>query len=95
MVSSERYFRRFINFRDSFEVQNSNRIESRTETATRSLLEGRDVVAVLAGFEKSLIFQMFACVKKLVKEEQEFSLVVSLLKSLMADQIDEANTVKL
>jgi ATP-dependent DNA helicase RecQ len=65
------------------------------KTAIKSLLEGRDVVAVLpTGFGKSLIFQMFACVKKF-GEEQGCVLVVCPLKSIIADQIDEANALKL
>ena len=49
-------------------------------------------VVLRTGFAKSLISQMFACVKRLKGERG--GVLVCPLKSLIADQIDKANAVK-
>ena len=61
----------------------------------KSLLDGKDVFGVLpTGFGKSLIYQLFIAIKKDLHKDAVVKpsiLVVSPLKSIVQDQIQELN----
>ena len=62
--------------------------------AVHSLLGGDDVLAVLpTGYGKSLIFQLFVVTVSLERKEQQTVLVVCPLKSIIDDQIAEAQSL--
>ena len=84
---TERYFRRLFNFWGFLGGSKPKWNWKPNRKAIKSMSERRNVV-LPTGFGKSLIFQMFACVKKF-KEEQGCVLVVSPLKSIIIDQIEE------
>ena len=80
-------------------VRSSKRIDLKKEQdlAIRSLLKEKDVLAVLpTGFGKSLLFQVFAVVKSLDSASSNGCvLVICPLKSIIADQIEEASSLGL
>ena len=60
------------------------------ESAVRALLADRDVLAVLpTGYGKSLIYQMFVRVKNYELNSNAAILVISPLKSIIKDQLQE------
>ena len=60
------------------------------ESAVRALLADRDVLAVLpTGYGKSLIYQMFVCAKNYELNGNVAILVISPLKSIIEDQLQE------
>ena len=62
--------------------------------AVHSLLKGEDVLAVLpTGYGKSLIFQLFVVAATIERNEQQTVLVVCPLKSIIDDQIAEAQSM--
>ena len=62
--------------------------------AVESLLERDDVLAVFpTGYGKSLIFQVFVVAASIKREEQQTVLVFCPLKSIIEDQIAEAETM--
>ena len=70
-------------------------LKTEQELAVKSLLEERDVLAVLpTGFGKSLVFQVFVKVKS-IEPSSGLILVVCPLKGLIQDQIEEASSLGL
>ena len=64
--------------------------------AISSLVHGSDLLAVLpTGFGKSLIFQLFICVKQLLSSKAVCVIVVCPLKSIVQDQLTEASLMGL
>ena len=70
--------------------------ESGKRNAIFSLLKRDDLLAVLPpGYGKSLFFQLFAVAALLEMEEQQTVLVVCPLKSIIKDQITEAQRMEI
>ena len=70
-------------------------LKNEQKLAVESLLERKDVLAVLpTGFGKSLIFRVFVEVKELILERNVIVLVVVPLLSIEEDQISEAQSVR-
>ena len=60
------------------------------ETAVRSLLHGKDVMAILpTGFGKIMILTVFALAKEELSASRTCVMVISPLKSIINDQISE------
>ena len=60
------------------------------ELAVKSMLEGKDVLAVLpTGFGKSMIFTVFGIAKKNIIKSPVSVLIICPLKSIVADQLDQ------
>ncbi len=71
---------------------NVSSLKDEQKEAVRHLLSSKDVVGILpTGFGKSLIYQLYATAKQLQEDENVVVLVVSPLKSIMTDQIEEMN----
>jgi ATP-dependent DNA helicase RecQ len=71
--------------------------DEQKDLAVKSLLSGRDVVAILpTGFGKSLIFQLFAIAKSIEATRANTSpgsvLVICPLDSIVKDQLTEAES---
>ena len=80
------YLSRFLKFDLELKPEQRN--------AILSLLKRDDVLAVLpTGYGKSLIFQLFALAASLEMKEQQSVLVVCPLKSIIDDQITEAQSM--
>lgn len=74
----------------------SIRLKPEQVAAVKSLLNGKDVLAVLpTGFGKSAIFQFFVRVKEYMSKGSACILVICPLRSLMEDQIAEARSMGL
>ena len=73
-------------------IQREGRIslKKEQETATKELLSGNDVLAVLpTGFGKSLIYTIFALAREEIMSTNTCAIIVSPLKSIVDDQIAE------
>ena len=72
---------------------NGVQLKDKQKLAVRSLLESKDVLAVLpTGFGKSFIFRVFVEAKELVLKRDVTVLVVVPLLSIKEDQISEAQS---
>ena len=82
-----------LNFRSSKRID----LLKEQDLAIKCLLKEKDVLAVLpTGFGKSLVFQVFAVVKSLDSASWNGCvLVICPLKSIIADQIEEASSLGL
>ena len=64
-------------------------LKAEQELAVKSMLEGKDVLAVLpTGFGKSMIFTVFGIAKKNIIKSPVSVLIICPLKSIVADQLD-------
>jgi len=69
-------------------------LKEQQKTAVESLLEGKDVMAVLPmGFGKSLIFRVFVEAKEIILRRSASVLVISPLVSIVNDQVLEAESL--
>lgn len=65
-------------------------LKAEQELAVKSMLEGKDVLAVLpTGFGKSMIFTVFGIAKKNIIKSPVSVLIICPLKSIVADQLDQ------
>ena len=69
-------------------------LKAEQEQAVENLLNGKDVMAVLPGFGKTMIFTVFCLAKKEATSVPLSVLVVSPLKSLITDQIAEISAIE-
>ena len=88
------FHRRQITLLDHLNVSREKQkiiLKMEQEKAKKELLAGRDVKVILpTGFGKSLIFTIFAIAKEqLLRSEKTRVLVISPLKSIIDDQINE------
>ena len=68
-------------------------LKTEQKRAVKSLLSGRDVLAILpTGYRKSMIFQVFAVAKAISTKDPGTVLVVCPLQSLVKDQLMEAES---
>ena len=77
-------------------IQGEGRIllKKEQETATKKLLSGNDVLAVLpTGFGKSLIYTIFALARGEIMSTNTCAIIVSPLKSIIDDQIAEMKSL--
>ena len=70
------------------------KLKPEQEVAVKSLLDGKDVLAVLpTGYGKSLIYQMFVRAKDLEMNGKATILVISPLVSIIKDQILDMKSI--
>ena len=77
-------------------IQREGRIllKKEQETATKELLSGNDVLAVLpTGFGKSLIYTIFTLAREEIMSTNTCAIIVSPLKSIIDDQIAEMESL--
>ncbi len=73
-----------------------SKLSKEQEQSLKSFCKGRDTLAVLpTGHGKSLIYQMAVLLVREMKKEKPILVVVSLLKSLITDQIRECERFSL
>ena len=69
-------------------------LKKERETATKELLSGNDVLAVLpTDFGKSLIYTIFALAREEIMSTNTCAIIVSPLKSIIDDQIAEMESL--
>ena len=78
------------------ELDMSRVLRPEQKEAISSLVHGSDLLAVLpTGFGKSLIFQLFIRVTKILSSKAACVIVVCPLKSIVQDQLTEASSMGL
>ena len=69
---------------------NVSSLKNEQKEVVRHLLRSKDIVGILpTGFGKSLIYQLYATAKQMQEDGNVVVLVVSPVKSIMNDQIEE------